>query len=137
MSLNFELTKIKNYKKACWEKVVEYPGGKRTEREVLHPRVEAIVFATMSVGLGELTEKNIQEFARRLEVLQAIDVARFQDADCKPIWIDEEFLRPYIGLSTNVSNETAAKWDSRIAKSLLAETVRRYRRARKEEKGEE
>lgn len=67
-----------------------------------------IVFATMAIGIGHITEKNWQEFAARLRMSPIDGIA---DADVKH----------YIGLRTNVSYEPTAKWLKRMYENHLSD----------------
>ena len=54
MSLNWNIKDIVNYKKVCWQ-----------EDQSINPITEGLVFRTMTVSLGEITEKNANEFWER------------------------------------------------------------------------
>lgn len=59
MSLNWNLTGIKNYEHLCWR---EDGNGEKTMNPVTH----SLIFATMAVDMGEITEKNWKEFWTRI-----------------------------------------------------------------------
>lgn len=69
---------------------------------------EWLIFATMSTGIGAITEATAPEFFARLETLQSMDNTvpdgRINAADVKQ----------HIGLTTNVSPMTRAQWLKRI-----------------------
>lgn len=109
MSLNFNLSKIKDFEKACY---VETSEGLR-----YNPITEALIFATMAVGLGQITEKNVDEFARRLDVVQGIDGCFLRGADGKPYSLTKEHVQKHIGLTTNASNWQRRTFDSKMKKA--------------------
>lgn len=101
----------------------------RVPFEEMNPRLEAIIFACMSTGIGVITEKNYREMFYRY--LRASGYTAVQKID----WLDENDstennnintgLVPYltmahfmaaIGLRTNVANETAAAFAARMKK---------------------
>ena len=140
MSLNFNVTKIKDYhtvttayrnhttgavyfeadthidhedgdKKTFW--VVENDSPAEVH-EIWHPVTEAIVWRTMSVGLGTVTEDNVHEFYARSMLFDRITLTTPLWIEGKDTHITMKMLRDHIGLSTNVPDETRKKWIARI-----------------------
>jgi hypothetical protein len=97
MSLNFDLSKTALTRDA--EGKLEWTGA-----------TEYLIFATMTVGIGDLSEKNAPEFYARLQIIQDMDrvasVARINAAD----------IKQHIGMTTNASYkvETRAQWLKRV-----------------------
>lgn len=109
MSLNFELTKIENWEKLCYIKVVDKDDGKTYER--INPVTEAIIFMTMAVGIGEITAKTWEEFALRAHMFGFLDHglgAKVMAAD----------IRAHIGLRCNVSSTSKAKFAKALEDSM-------------------
>lgn len=78
------------------------------------PTTKAIIFETMFVGIGELTEKTIEEFKVRSDFFRKIN-------DYEPIPMEE--LRRRIGLSTNVfPMETSKQFVNRHWESFRRST---------------
>jgi len=131
MSLNFSFDKIANYEAVCWI-------GEGDERR-MNPVTEALIFGTMSVGLGAITDKNVDEFAARFRVIEKIHGAMLYkpnpEGEGHIDWYlsDEDFIA-HIGLACNVSNETRSKWAQRIFNnkqtSYTEELARNFRRER-------
>jgi len=72
-----------------------------------------LVWATMSVDLNALTEKNIYEFVRRFNINNFYDET-FELKDgtthrCR-VQIKVKDIRKFVGLKTNASNLTANQW---------------------------
>lgn len=81
------------------------------------PTTNAIILPTMQVGLGTITEKNVDEFFIRLHVIEAI-FGPMVSRNGEPTRISYEDVRHRIGLRVNVTDETKAKWNARIGKIL-------------------
>ena len=109
MSLDWNISECEN-----WEEL--------TTEEEEWPITHALIWATLRVDLGGITEKNVDEFFTRLEMVEAA---------CGPLvykWDDEKkykeslltysAVRRRIGLNTNVTNKTQAQFDKRMAAIL-------------------
>jgi hypothetical protein len=80
----------------------------------------ALIWATMSTGLNEITEENLTEFYARLHVWEKIVgplTWGTNEETGKPEerFIEVEDLRKRIGLHTNASRETRAEWRKRLS----------------------
>lgn len=86
MALNFDLTKVKDLKavKDDWQKT------------------EVLIWATMSVGIDTITEKNATEFYKRLHLAEVLNGSWLSEKG-KPLYITEDEVKARIGLSTNAS----------------------------------
>lgn len=96
-------------------------------RGELHPVTHSMIWATMTVGIGAITEKTVEEFAARLDLWQRVNGAlmRAQDEATgewsdRPITRDE--VRAHIGLECNVGWETRTKWLKRTITSEVFST---------------
>ena len=105
MSLNFKLDKIKNYTEVCHK------------GEELHPVTNGLIWSTMTVGLGEITAKNIDEWLIRLALADKLfGTMMFVGSgpnERQPRPFTREELVAHIGLTTNVSNETRNQFTKR------------------------
>lgn len=54
MSLDWNLSKIKNNKEVCWK------------NGIMKAETHELIYSTIAVGIGEITEKNWREFLARL-----------------------------------------------------------------------
>ena len=118
MSLNWDLTNIKNAKELCW---VESDEEGKVE---LNPITDALIWATMFVGIGRITEKTVDEFTMRLmewEKLMGGILLNPEGKSCMPNYMDVLF---HVGLSTNVTEMKPAKWKNKLAR-VLRESVQR------------
>jgi hypothetical protein len=94
MSLNWDARK-------CGERWEALPPEKR----------ESLIFATMFVDMGEITEANHQEFYKRY--------VQFNMACGYPdLYLTAQDIKDAIGLNTNVSTTTPAAWKKFLIKKL-------------------
>lgn len=93
MSLDWNISRIKDRETVCFQ-------GKGKDRR-LKPETKILIFATLSVGLGDITEKNLEEWRYRFAVLDRINshVGNMKGKGFNPT---AEQLRAHVGLSTNV-----------------------------------
>lgn len=111
MSLDYDLSKIPESIRLVEGEPDEHGPTKR-----LNPITEALIFATISVGMSEITEKNWKKFADRLTIVQNLDGGYL----VRPIpeihggitaYITDEDVKNHIGLATNASNKTDAQFN--------------------------
>ncbi len=115
MPLNYDLNKIKRFK-SLYEKSVETTGVR------LKKIPEIIILSTMSVGMRSITEDNYVKFFNRLRILETVHgpfLFKHTKKGPVPILIEIEDVRRMIGLDTNASEISRAKFISRIGKDLL------------------
>lgn len=107
MSLNYDLTAIDNSDEVCWT-------GQPGER-TMQPVTETLIWATMLVGISQITEKNYREFYLRDKMLYLDSTLTV--ADCKR----------HIGLKTNATDKTRAKFNGTLV-SIYRERAERAAR---------
>jgi hypothetical protein len=117
MSLNFELGGIENYRETGYDR-----------DGVLRPETKSLIFATMVVGIGRITEGNAAEFYARLHAFERLN-GTYLTEQGKNVYLTPEDVRRHIGLTTNVANETRAKWLKRVLGGEVDDIVRQYNRA--------
>jgi len=91
---------------------------------------EALIWATMAVDMGAITDANAQEFTERLAmsamvhgtILQRMDGDKIVD---RPITLEEVRLR--IGLKTNVTTTSAAAYKNRLARAMRDKATEQLR----------
>jgi len=118
MSLNYNLTKIKNHKDLCWRQTEELSSDGKPLFEI-RAVTDRIIWGTMLVDVGDL--KNITEcelfYDRYCEANAAIGTAlNLTMAD----------VLAHKGLTTNVHKTTDAKWLKKLA-LMLRDRVERDR----------
>ena len=98
---------------ACWNK-----------NDEMTPLANGLIWATMVVGLNEITEKNISEWCWRLNweirvhgdraILRKVNGELYSEAD----------LRPFVGLNTNASSRTRKQYLANSIKHLEQDHTR-------------
>jgi len=118
MSLDWSIGNVDDYLNVCW---IE---NKDEDNKRLNPVTEALVFATMSVGINRITDKNVYDFYLRSIV--AADIygmpLTFWNADereTRNFHLEE--IKQHIGLSTNASTLTTNQFMKK-----MAEAVKKY-----------
>ena len=145
MSLNFNLSAIKDSEKMCFETHIgtaeemqsmvaqrtlvgcDWRWSDESQREVIrmHPVTYVLVMCTMSVGMGEITRKNWKEFYTRIYIAEQVWSQLLTDSNGTPRLITPDEILSHIGLRTNVSEETRAAFHGRVMRSLREEAVRK------------
>jgi hypothetical protein len=91
---------------------------------------ENLIWKTMAVDLGSITEKNLSEWVFRCAVLNILN----NDIKFDPV--TEDFLRPYIGLYTNVSTTSRAKFMNKCKDMLQRDAMDVVRRQERKDDNE-
>lgn len=91
------------------------------EYDDVNPETKMIIFSTMAIGIGNLSEENAPEFYGRFKVLEKLDdfylTAYSRDGQIVKNYITPAIVHKHIGLVTNVSWESTTAWTSRTAKN--------------------
>lgn len=124
MSLNWNLTKVKEL-------------DKLHEDDNWSGIIDMMIWATMMVDMGDITEKNWQEFAARIYLHQKMWGAMLAQTDKETGKREDFFITPFhvkrlIGLSTNVGTKTNAQWLKRMGKLQMEEAAREVAKYRNE-----
>ncbi len=116
MSLNWSIEEVENFEEKCFEQ--RYVAEAKQTQRMLKPVTNALVWSTMGVGIGEITEKNWRDFAYRLDLYQTLFGPLLSEVDddgkAKPRPLTPLEVRDHIGLHTNVSIETFHRWLRRM-----------------------
>lgn len=126
MSLNFDLTKIKDTKSVCWT-------GTGDDAR-MNPITEVIIFGTMFVGIREITAHNAIVFHARLTEF-------WGDEGPLRVWKDGEDpvsrhvtleeVQAHVGLKTNASNYTDRQFAKVVKTRRTTEANDRLRAAQR------
>jgi hypothetical protein len=118
MSLDWNLTKIKDYETVCWvdpETVGSPARGIWTyndQDKALNPVTYSIIWGTMAVGIGQIKESNLDEFFTRLHIWESVT-----GKDNKTTY---EQLKQHIGLNTNVfPKESTAAFMEKMQRYIM------------------
>ena len=108
MSLDWNLTKIENREEVCWEK-------DENGNDKLNPVTESLIWLTMGIGMGSITEENEFAFYSRIADTKRVEVP-----------ITPADIHQHIGLTTNVSKESDASFRKRIVENFTREQKRKF-----------
>ena len=73
--------------------------------------LDCLIWASLSIGLGKITERNVAEWVYRLRRAAFEGHPLIVQSDGTPWEITEDLIRPWIGLRTNVSDVSNAGFD--------------------------
>lgn len=103
MSLNFDLQQVKDFND-LW-----VPTGEGVERR-LNTKTERLIFAAMVYDLGEVTEKNVDEWLWRQEFYGRLFDPLYWKNPTEPDNFSREELERHIGLKLNVITKARKAW---------------------------
>ena len=109
MALHWNIGKIIDCDTVCYI-------GEGSERR-LNPTTETLIFATMIVGLTDITEKNCAEFAFRVAFFERLNGGlrvKWQGDEPQSVCFTVDEIKAHIGLHTNAGNATRAAWVKRV-----------------------
>lgn len=140
MSLDWNIDSINNWDNSCYVSVAPeedfydrinvkrsrswyFDKDKTDIKKCMNPITDALIYMTMTIDLGSITEDNIAEWQFRIWLIEnlegeALTVSRWDGnngawKDCK---ITKYDLRTHVGLSTNVSNLSRSAWIKKVFK---------------------
>lgn len=82
------------------------------------PITEAVIFATMAVGISRITEKRASQFTERVTAWEAVNGTHLQvpiDGGWAPRPLTIADVRDHIGLHTNATSLTRTEFGQRLA----------------------
>ena len=131
MPLTWDVTEVENHQQIT-TLVAERDDpayGVKAGQEQWHPVTMALVWHSLSTGIGSITEKNADEVYARIELCERLHGPTLRDKDGeRPI--TPEDVRAHIGLHTNVGQTTTqATFLKRQAGSYLDGQRKHYRRS--------
>lgn len=106
MPLTYDMTSIKN-----WEELKEGAEWRKTE---------ALIFATMSIGISQITNATASEFYARIKILEGA-IGSFVYVDGEDYLFSVSDIQRRIGLCTNGGRETRTQFLSRMLKLTMAD----------------
>jgi len=147
MSLDYRLDNIADNETLCWE---TYTGTRdemvalvarctfmgpdwawtddaQTSVTRLSPTTSTLIFLSMQAGLGSITEKNWREFYTRVRMIEAV-LGAMRASEAGAVYFTPDEVRSHVGLVTNVSDESKAKFNAKIAR-IVRENAERTLRA--------
>jgi hypothetical protein len=139
MSLNWYVANIKNSDDVCWLTATKNSvmDGRVRGEEYLHPITNTLIWATMAIGLSEITEKNVDEWEARYALAYKVGwLSPLTVWNGEPVgpdgknahcfterYITRADLEQHIGLSTNANDESASAWRKRVIERITEEAL--------------
>jgi len=127
VSLNWTLDQIADWETVCYmEAPCDIPSQFVAKGDrMLNPLTNALIWATMGVGLPGITRENAAEFWARLRFIERLDGAHLIRAEVdgkRPegyaAFITPEEVVAHIGLTANVTRESRTQWLKRFSNDL-------------------
>lgn len=128
MALHWDLTAIEAHKTLCWINVREGEDGK--EVADINPVTDALIWSTMAVGMGKITDENYEEFYRRTRALASIHGPMLRNSDGGNA-IALADVRDHIGLKCNVSYQHDLEFQMGLGRRVSEDAGRALAEARK------
>ena len=112
MALNWNLGDIENFKSVCWN-----------DDESFNEETELLIFYTMNLGMGLITESNVNKFILRFRMYEVLfGMSKWRNVDGERInAISDTLIRKHIGLRTNASKISDAEFNKKMLKQLVRE----------------
>ena len=144
MPLNWSVKNVKDADDVCYFTATKNSvvHGLVRGEEYTHPITNTLVFATMAMGLNEITEANIDEWESRLGlayevgwISKMVVFAGYEnDGNIKwePRMLTRADLERHIGLETNANEESASAWRKRVWQEVEARGKKELKYAEKE-----
>mgnify|MGYP003628499834 FL=1 len=112
MALNWDLGGIENFKSVC-----------RNEDESLREETELLIFYTMNLGMGLITQNNVDKFILRFRMYEVLyGMAKWWNVNGQRVnVISDTLIRKHIGLRTNASSISDAQFNKNMLKQLVRE----------------
>ena len=144
MPLHWNLTKIADHEKVCYDD--------RDGKKYMNPVTETLIYHTMTVGINQITEKNVEEFFLREEAVATVlgaPLVKSSDLCSSDGTVLEEGrgpfenvkitlaeIRQHIGLHTNASNMTLAAFKKHMGEVLWRNVLDQLRYQKNKERAE-
>jgi hypothetical protein len=124
MALSWNVEEVENHETVCFEMRKPNPSEGKVETDengearYLRPLTEMLIFSTISVGIGRITEKNAAEFYARLRLMEQIDGPFLRTSDGEDRRVTPEDVQSHIGLTCNVAEESRRTFYTKIGRDL-------------------
>lgn len=122
MSLDYNLGGIKNHKDVCFV-------GEGDEAR-MNPVTESLIFTMLSIGMPKITDENVQEFFIRAQMVERIYGPPMNSAS-GPVSYSLDNIRKHVGMSTNATEFSKAKFSSHIGRILRERASGEYHDAKR------
>lgn len=115
MALHWDIGAIPNFKELCH---INHRMDENGEEVCdLHPVTDSLIWSTMAVGIGEITEENYELFYRRMVALAKIHGPMLRNADGS-MAITLADVKAHIGLKCNVSFQNSLEFQMGLGRRV-------------------
>lgn len=135
MSLDWDVRNVKDFETVCFREATEEDkryGRARSDGKATAVVTEVLVFGTMAVDMGEITEANHEEFFRRLTLWHSwvgAPVTSFETGEVEYLFITLDEVKAHIGLRTNVFPQKSPKqFEAKLKKVMMDDQNRKAER---------
>jgi hypothetical protein len=125
MSLNWDISKIEDFDD-LWVKDGTDEDGK--DMFQLNKATDSLIWASIAVDLGSITEKNVDKWLERLAAISVIDNGAWDNL------VDRDIIERHIGLKINVYPITDAKFWNKCKRHLKDKAQEKIARKERKEK---
>lgn len=128
MPLTWDATKIKHFEASPDELWTTYYEGTPEEYSDVNVETKAIIFGSMSIGIGNIKINNAADFYARWKILEHYEKGFYlyskfvyrEDGTCEDelqyVYLSPQHVLKHIGLSTNVGYISKKDWISNFVK---------------------
>ena len=118
MSLDFSWSQIKDGDKVTTHpEDLDKPSGQR-----YHPVFEKLVWSMMVIGVTKITGQNLAMVQERIAMYQKA-LGPAMETYVGDVYITDDDIARYVGLSTNVSQMSDAEWRKHFCEMVLREAT--------------
>ena len=119
MSLDYDLTEIKDARETCYYQTSEV-GDDGEPLYRLRPVTETLIWMQMSIYAGgKITTENMDEVFARIQILETVDGAWRHDANGNPVPVTWRDVYEHVGLRTNACENNKTAFKNAVMKSLF------------------
>lgn len=133
MALIWDVGNVHNYEDVCFYRATEDDPSRGVKEgdDLVNPVTNAIVWASIQVCLGGITEANAEQWFARLRLIETLfgPMLIRGSTHVGPPEISADEVRAHIGLTVNVTPESDTKWRNRQFKYAMDAHLSVYRRA--------
>ena len=116
MALNWDIREVANQKEVCWI-------GEGDQYR-LNPVTDAVIWYTLALDIGDLSEANLDEFVFRMRTYDRLFSPLLTGPDGEDRKLTYAEVRAHVGLHTNVSKVARNSWMKRMIANFSLETDR-------------
>ena len=94
---------------------LHYDTRKCDLNDISKDTISAMIHVTMVIDVGEFTEKNVKDIFYRIKISEMFNGSPFMYTDAKnpkSVLADQDLIKKFIGLKTNVRTISLRKWFS-------------------------